>query len=213
MLSGFHLVNHGDITQTVGIHVDVNDSFLSYNTISNYERGLYITSALMTIIRYNTFSENNYAVSFEHAEISLMLVNTLCNNEYGIFMKQSRELYPLCNIIHENNHGIHLESSEWCYILNNNITDNTLGMYLEQSDKNIINYNNFIGNTQHASFMQSHTMNWLQNYWDTYLWNNRDLSITPPKIIPGKLGSHGLIPWFQYDFLPSKTPFPNLFEF
>ena len=213
ILSGFHLVNHQDITQTVGIHVDANDSFVAYNNISNFEKGLHITSPFLTIIQYNTFSENIYAVSCDHVGMSLLFANTISKNEYGISMKQSRELYVFCNIILENNHGIHLESSQWCYILNNNITDNTLGVYLEKSNKNSINNNNFIRNEQHASFMQSHTINWLQNYWDTYLWNNRDLPIIPPKIIPGKLGLQGLIPWFQYDFFPSKTPFPNLFDF
>jgi parallel beta-helix repeat protein len=212
MLSGFHLVNHQDITQTMGIHVDANDSFISYNNVSNFERGLSITSPFSTILQYNTFSENVYAVSCDHAGMSFIFVNTMYNNEYGISIKQSNQLYVFCNIIRENNRGIYLDFSELCFIINNNITDNHLGMYLEKSNKNSINNNNFIRNERHASFMQSRIINWLQNYWDTYLWNNKDLPITLPKIIPGKLGLQGLIPWFQFDFFPSKTPYPNLFE-
>jgi parallel beta-helix repeat protein len=212
MLSGFHLVNYHDATQTIGIRVYANDSHISYNNISNFEKGLSITSSIATNLQYNTFSDNFYAVSYDYAYLPRVFANTMHNNQYGISAKQSYQLYVFCNIIRENNHGIYLDFSESCFIINNDITDNQLGIYLEKSNKNSINYNNFIRNAQHASFMQSHTINWLQNYWDTYLWNNRDLPITPPKIIMGKIGLKGLIPWFQYDFFPSKDPYPNLFE-
>jgi len=72
-------------------------------------------------------------------------------------------------------------------------------MYLGIANWVAIQENNFIGNQQAAFFTAS-----FFNFWDRNYWGK---SSHLPKIIPGRLGLRGIIPFINFDWHPAAEPY------
>jgi hypothetical protein len=86
----------------------------------------------------------------------------------------------------------------------NNILSNNFGVFLEKSNNNFIYGNNFISNNNHARFYKCFKNHWGKNYWDN--WLSMKLKIPIPKIIFGRTGIFGKIPWINTDLFPEFEP-------
>jgi parallel beta-helix repeat protein len=85
------------------------------------------------------------------------------------------------------------------YITRNSIMNYSLGLDLFGAWSVFIQQNNFLGNAQDAVFMLSFLNKWNQNYWNQ--------PSVLPKIIPGRLGLGGRIPFINFDWHPAQEPY------
>jgi parallel beta-helix repeat protein len=172
------------------------------------------------IVSYNNFNGNG--IQFVESSYNEITMNNITNNtnillkrQFGIALARSHQ-----NVIKENSInnyetiGIHLwTASENLIIRNNLIHNGFFGVYLYKlSRDNMITQNNFIDNgfrkdvpdrvnyLDNAFFFNCFFNKWNANYWDD--WNFR-----LPRIIKGRLGIIGFIPFFNIDWNPSKEPY------
>lgn len=103
------------------------------------------------------------------------------------------------NICKTNRGGIYVHHSSFCRFIGNTFKDDNWGIFFRKSNHNEIWYNNFINITMPDWFDTSFYNNWNKNYWEK--------PRLFPKLIFGKIGFTGKIPWFNIDWHPLQKPY------
>jgi len=168
---------------TSGIKSDPYKTSISYNIITNNDKGIESSYSENVSIIGNIISKNNYGITCYRTEDSIIKDNHILSNKIvGI-------LFDLATIP-----GMGCKNNSVSY---NIIQKNSIGIYLSDSPSNNINYNNFYQNIVDASFNSAFVGNdWNYNYW------NRPRIL--PKPIIGTI--YYYIPWLNFDWFPAKEP-------
>lgn len=200
-LSGFSVVNGGNKTGDSGISIEGSMTFISRNVVrDNGRNGVSITgSTFMPFLFSNEISNNHYGLYLQNTGFFVVIAcNVFKDNECGVYLLDSDSQTIFYNEILSAETCIYLKNSDGNTIFANNISNGMLGIYLENSEENIIGVNNFFNNERHAKFYLCKKNRWMQNYW------NRPRIL--PKIILGRAGKQGLIPWINIDITPAREP-------
>jgi len=227
-ISGFSILNGGDIVLVAGIDIRSNYTLIEDNYISaNQSSGICIWSSSNTI--KNNIIESNLlcGILILYGDSNTLEGNVLSNNSIGIGAMDSNEnsindneilgdIYGLffngsCNNIISSNiisgcflNGILFYHSDSNTIISNEIKNSNCGIELQSSRRNTIQKNNFLGNNRNAYFENCRN-SWRNNYW------NRPRLL--PKIVRGAIGIP--MPWpFQdivfrivnFDLRPALKP-------
>jgi parallel beta-helix repeat protein len=204
------------------IGINLNESCkndVSNNNFLNNIMGIQtLSNSNYNLFSYNNFNTNGIQLlKSSHNEITRNNFVNNTNNKFnsagGMTLFQSNY-----NDINNNTianywvHGISIQTSSNNLVIRNNIIHNGwFGVYLlDLSTKNFISQNNFFDNGygkeapvnffDNAFIWNSFFNHWNGNYWD-------DWPFRLPRIIKGRLGYFGLIPWFNIDWNPAKKPY------
>ena len=186
----------------IALRIIDDNCVVSYLTIMNSVIGVSIEGdeniLIGNIIRDNRLEGISTREKMNFSGFLIIAFNKIYNNTDGLYILQP-SLYIALNEISSNNIGIYIKDSTWNTIWENNISKNHLGIYIEgKLDENIVVQNNFIDNDRHAMFSQSKNNIWVENYW------GRPYIL--PKIIVGRIGKLGIIPWINIDPMPAAKP-------
>ena len=107
-----------------------------------------------------------------------------------------------CTICKTNRGGIYVHHSSYCKFIGNTLRDDNRGIFLRSSNHNQIHLNNFIDITMHEWFDNSFYNDWNGNYW------NKPRVL--PKLIFGRIGIFGKLPWFNVDWTPLRSFYTNI---
>jgi len=168
--------------------------------------GIFLDSCGNNIISDNIICNRSWSgIELSYSCNNIITDNKILGNVHGIELFHSSNNIITGNIIISNIGIIILSSSS-----NNNITGNKIsncffGIMLVFSSKNIIEKNNFIGNIRHAIFSDLWRNILIKNCWDSNYWDN--WIGFGPKIIFGRIGVTGFIPWINFDRHPAKEPY------
>jgi parallel beta-helix repeat protein len=202
----FTLQNSGHKALDAGINAISNFSSFSGNILVNNGGSGIFSRGENNIISKNNFQNNSNGIKFPSSKNNTITKNIIMNNVNGIESSTSNHNEIKGNNITNNHYGIifhswyNIPGSENNSINYNNIIENDIGIYLSQAKYTSINKNNFYRNEKSASFWQSTTNNWDNNYWDK--------SRIFPKIIIGKTGNAWFgLPWINIDWHPAEDPF------
>lgn len=204
-ISGFTITNGGEQEGDAGIAIQADMAVASNNIIAHNNMGVLVSGGSMPIIQYNSISNNTYGLYLENKYFGYIIGNTIQENQFGLYLSESENQFFIGNTINANTYGAYLEKSNMNAIVLNNITNNEQGVYLKKSNNNAIMSNNFINNKRHARFYKCYRSMWLQNYWDNWIGLKLNLNISLPKLIFGRIGIVGLIPWINMDREPTNT--------
>jgi parallel beta-helix repeat protein len=206
-ISGFTIQNSSDGEFDAGIKTLSLESYVKIinNIIENNHIGIFLNYAYEdsnTLVKDNLI-QNNVQGIYSHWSNSNKIENNIIqnNDREGIEFIRSENGNIIKNNIRENGgNGIYLRGySNNNQIKNNLIQNNSGGIIIDESHKNFINKNNLIDNDEQAYFSNSILNKWMRNYWSDW---ERFL----PRLIKGAI-IHGMIPWRNIDWFPSKTPF------
>jgi parallel beta-helix repeat protein len=228
-ISGFSVLNSGDIILVAGIDIRSNYTLIENNYISaNQSSGICIWSSSNTIknniiesnllcgilllygvsniLEGNVISNNSIGIGAIDSNDNTINDNEISGNIYGLFFNGS------CNNIISSNiisggflNSILFYHSDSNTIMGNEIKSSNCGLELQSSRRNTIQQNNFLRNNRNAYFENCRN-NWRNNYW------NRPRLL--PKIIRGSISIP--MPWpFQdivfrivnFDLRPALKPF------
>ena len=104
-----------------------------------------------------------------------------------------------CTICNTHRGGIYVHYSSYCRFIGNTFRDDNWGIFFRRSNYNQIHLNNFINITMPDWFDNSFHNNWNGNYW------NKPRML--PKLIFGRIGIFGKLPWFNVDWIPLEEPY------
>ncbi|HEC80949.1 MAG TPA: hypothetical protein ENI42_00785 [Thermoplasmatales archaeon] len=104
-----------------------------------------------------------------------------------------------CTICNTNRGGIYVHHSSFCRFIGNTFKDDNWGIFFRKSDYNKIHHNNFINISMPDWFDSSFYNSWYENYWGE--------PRVFPKIIFGRIGFFGNLPWFNVDLHPLQKPY------
>ncbi|MCK4415645.1 MAG: right-handed parallel beta-helix repeat-containing protein [Thermoplasmatales archaeon] len=203
-ISGFTITNGGEQEGDAGIVIRADMTVASNNIIAHNNMGILVSGGSTPIIQYNSISNNTYGLYLENKYFGYIIGNIIQKNQFGLYLSESENQYPIGNTINANTYGAYLEKSDMNAIVLNNITNNEQGVYLKKSNNNAIMSNNFINNKRHAQFYKCYISTWQQNYWDNWIGLKLNLNISLPKLIFGRIGIVGLIPWINMDREPAN---------
>lgn len=145
----------------------------------------------------------NIGMLISDTESSSISHNTILNCFNGMYLGIIGNVTISWNRIQGNGNGSGIEfflsTLFKNYLTRNSIMNYTLGMYLGIANWVAIKENNFIGNQQAAFFTASFFNLWDRNYWGK--------PSQLPKIIPGRLGLRGIIPFINFDWHPAQEPY------
>jgi len=209
----------GNTLRCIGLE-NSHNNIISNNIIGNrsYYHSIGLSYSCNNIITDNKILDSAHGIDLSHSSNNIITGNNIISNSESHITIAGIDLFPSCNnnIITGNNiisnaFGIILGQSINNNITGNNIISNLVGI-LVSSTKNIIEKNNFIGNKRHAYFNYLRYFwignHWDSNYWDNWIWIPGFLTeICRPKIIFGRLGLYGMIPWVNFDRHPARVPY------
>jgi len=184
------------------IYVSVDWVTISEFTI---QCGIFLDSCGNNIISDNIICNRSWnGIELSYSCNNIITDNKVLDNVHGIDLFHSSNNIISDNII-SNSIGIIILFSS-----NNNITGNKIsncfcGIILFFSSKNIIEKNNFIGNKRHAIFSYLWRNILIENCWDSNYWDK--WIGFGPKLIFGRMGLSGYIPWVNFDWHPAKEPY------
>ncbi len=200
----------GNILGCIGLE-NSHNNIISNNIICNrsYYHSIGLSYSCNNIITDNKILDSVHGIDLSYSSNNIITGNNIISNIIaGIDLQSCNNNIITGNNIISNAFGILLRAKETQSINNNitgnNIISNLVGIFLVFSTKNIIEKNNFIGNRRHASFNLVRYFrignHWDSNYWDNWIWIG-------PKIIFGRLGLYGMIPWVNFDRHPARVPY------
>lgn len=204
-VSGFTVQNSGDKLYDAGIKTLslYSNTTISNNIIKNNDIGIYLNFAYpvsTNLVKENIINHNREGIFSLWSDNNNIENNVIQNNTGdGIEMERSQFGIIRGNTIIDNEGcGIYLRATSNRNIVEkNNIIQNVYGIKLDRANINIIRKNNFIDNNQQqATFIHSFLNRWIRNHWSNWI---RII----PKAIRGQITYYDL-PWFNFDFLPSK---------
>jgi parallel beta-helix repeat protein len=143
--------------------VQIQNSILSNNIMSDSQRGITLSSSANVMIEdntvYNTTSSNGF--TFYSFSNSTIRGNNLYKTIQGIYCSPCRNLTITDNIIQNSiSYGVELEDSNFNKVVSNFITNHSgYGIYIVNGLNNTI-YNNFFNNTINAHDTGT-------NFWNT----------------------------------------------
>jgi len=193
---------------------------ISSNEITENGGGVLVFSySDYNIVYGNYVAKNNlYGISIQGGSFNKVMHNVVRESKYwcGISTAKSwtcNNIISYNEVMYNNWVGIEIEGAG-NIICNNNISHNTqCGIYLSSflgtdCKRNVIKENNFIENGVNAEFdVKLLSLNiWLRNYWS-------DWRSFFPKPIHGKCIIFSMpmfrirIPWLNFDWMPSLTPY------
>ena len=200
-INGFTIKNCGDLQDDyhqAGIEITSNYNTISGNKIyDNNGKGVFINSSSYNNIVGNIISNNHYGVLLEDATNNTVSNNNINNNEIGLCLCYSNDNTVKINDFSNNNYAINIHNATLNNISSNIISNNKYGIYPYYSSGNTITGNNFIYNRKRNALFRG----FCKNNWDGNYWNRPRLL---PKIIFGRMGTLGLIPWVNIDMKPAR---------
>jgi parallel beta-helix repeat protein len=179
----------------IGLFDESNHNIISQNRlVDNIWCGVVIYTS-NNVIELNEIIKNGYGGIwiFEGARKNIIRQNTIQENG-------NNDKSWSGGIVFDRNFGSSEKSNDNTIYLNNIVNNINFGINLTYSNNNIIKNNNFIGNEKQAIFISALGNTWISNYWDE--WRGFG-----PKIIFGRLGYFGNIPWINFDWRPAKEPY------
>ncbi len=228
-MSGFSILNSGEMMLTAGIDIRSNYTLIENNYIStskysgmcvwssnntiknniidsNFFCGIFLLYGDSNTLEGNVLSNNSIGIGAIDSSDNTINDNEILGNAYGLLFNGS------CNNIISSNliigaflNGILFYHSDSNTIMGNEIKSSNCGIELQSSRKNTIQQNNFLRNNRNAYFENCRNK-WKNNYW------NRPRLL--PKIIRGALTIP--MPWpFQdivlrclnFDLRPALKPY------
>lgn len=178
----------------VGIDIEwsSNGNNISSNNVANNSlMGVGIGESVNNMIFRNKITNNNFT--------GLGLVYSSNNSIYENIISDHKMLVIINNKTKSVGIGIYLILSPFNNsIYKNTIAKNDYGITIQSSSFNEIICNNFIKNKRNARFISC------SNTWDNNYWNRSRFLV---KLIFGRMGKYGFIPWVQFDWRPALKPY------
>jgi len=228
-ISGFSVLNGGNMILVAGIDVRSNytlieDNYISTNRSSgicvwsssnsiknniiesNLLCGIYLLYSDSNTIEGNIISNNSIGIGAMNSNENTINDNEILSNIYGLLFNGSNNNIISSNIISGGFlNGILFYHSNSNTIEGNEIKSSNCGIELQSSRRNTIQQNNFLRNNRNAYFENCRNK-WKNNYW------NR------PRLLPKKIRGAFSIPMpfpFQdivfrlvnFDLRPALKPF------
>jgi len=168
--------------------------------------GIILTDCWNCYIHKNKVTSCGTGLLMGDTDSTVISNNTIFNCTTGMFTSVIANITITHNRIEGNGKGSGIEL--WGvafgilyknYITRNSIMNYSLGLDLFGAWSVFIQQNNFLGNQQDAAFMLSFLNKWNQNYWNQ--------PSVLPKIIPGRIGLGGRIPFINFDWHPAQEPY------
>jgi len=228
-ISGFSIINSGNMVLTAGIdirsnHILIENNYISTsrssginiwsssNTIknniidSNLMCGIFLLYGNSNVLEGNVLSNNSIGIGAMNTNDNTINYNEISGTVYGLYFNGSINNNISSNIIiGAFLNGILFYNSNSNTIEGNEIKNSNCGIELQSSRRNTIQQNNFLRNNRNAYFENCRNK-WRNNYW------NRPRLL--PKIVKGAIGIP--MPWplqdiviriVNFDLRPALKPY------
>jgi parallel beta-helix repeat protein len=228
-ISGFSVLNSGDMSLTAGIDIRSNYTLIEDNLIStgrwsginiwgssntinnniidsNFISGIFILYGNSNTIEGNVLSNNSCGIGLFDSHDNTINDNEILGTLYGLLVNGSCNNLITSNIIiGDLRIGILFYYSKSNNIIGNEIKSSMCGIDLRSSKRNTIQQNNFLRNNRNAYFENCRN-EWKNNYW------NRPRLL--PKIIRGAFSVPMPFPFqdivfrlVNFDLRPALKPY------
>jgi len=201
-ISGFTIKNSGEVNseyENSAIDLKSNYNIISNNKlIDNKGNGVMINSSDYNQILKNLISGNEHGVILKYSVNNTVSNNIIRGNQFGVCLFESDDNKVKINLIQDNNVGMCANNASDNNITSNDFLKNSYGMFINSSSNNLITKNNFVDSVKRKVQFRG----FCKNLWDGNFWNRARLL---PKIIFGRAGKLGLIPFFDIDMHPAKS--------
>ena len=138
-IEGFTVRNSGSYRSDAGIKVVSNANYITYNSITNNQVGIYLYSSNSNIIASNNVSNNDDGIFLWYSSNNIIENNTVSNNYNGISLLYSSNNTIENNIASSNNlSGINLGYSSNNTIENNIFLLNSMSVF-DSYDNTVVN--------------------------------------------------------------------------
>ena len=194
------IIKNQNISNTsIGVLVyDSTNCNFSGNQISGKEAGLSIIASKKIFIIDNVISSRWIGLSIYNSFENIISKNVIKNSMVGLSIDSSKNNIFSYNNILQNDFGLSMEQSYFNKSYRNSFIENGNATFIIYSNFNKFLKNNFIKNGKDVVFCSIHNL-WLRNYWDN--WH-----IFLPKPIIGRFGRMPVLPWLNFDWIPSLKP-------
>jgi len=212
--SNHNLIHNNSYNRFVHMVRLVNSSndVIRNNYGENGFLGVWSTSSKDSIIIENVFIDSSGGISLQYSSNFEIAYNIIRNVGNGITFHREEGGHNIHhNIIEDcNTYAIYVDVTNDTKIHDNHIENNEYIMNLMGGMGNLIYNNNFLDNIRGAFFLDIrfhfyfiNKNRWFNNFWDGF-------RVLPKPIfgflIGGIYDSPWMLPWFQFDMIPAKTP-------
>ena len=181
-------INNSTNKNLIGILITSSNNTILNNTISNFDKAIFIDSDYNNnyannTIKFNSLLNNYYGIYMEYTN-----ENNISNNyisltkEYGLYLLTAHDnLISNNSVINNINYGIRIKGSRNNLVIHNDISENQRGLlFCCGARSNIVYKNNFINNTIYNAEDKLGNI-WdngnIGNYWDDYVEKYPDSEI------------------------------------